>query len=221
MNVLLLTGAPRSDRIKLFITDRVDSLVVYDKPLTLEYCQTKKIDFMVLHGYAPIIKTPVVSAYRYKIVNLHNTFLPWGRGLMGNVWSFFEDTPKGVSLHFVDTGVDSGKIIAREQVELSMDLTLKSSWTRLMDRLERLFMDQWERIVSGNCEPVPQDSLGNAGSFHNRRLSNQLLSIVGRDWNTPVKRIFELGLEYRRDPAAFEAKYGVILDPASRQTDWS
>ena len=216
MNLLLLTGAPRSDRIKNFLMDQADSLVVCDKPLTLEYCQQKKIDFMVVHGYAPIIKTPVVSAYRHKIVNLHNTFLPWGRGLMGNVWSFFEDTPKGVSLYFVDTGVDTGKIIAREQVELSMDLTLQSSWNRLMDRLEHLFMDQWEKIVSGNCEPASQDSLGNAGSFHNRGLSDQLLSIVGHDWNTPVQRIFELGVEYRRDAAAFEAKYGVILDPARR-----
>ena len=216
MNVLLLTGAPRSDRIKNFLMDRADSVVVYDQPLTLEYCQKKKIDFMVVHGYAPIIKTPVASAYRYKIVNLHNTFLPWGRGLMGNVWSFFEDTPKGVSLYFVDTGVDTGKIIAREQVKLSMDLTLKSSWDRLMDRLERLFMDQWEKIVSDNCEPVPQDSLGSLGSFHNRRLSDQLLSIVGRDWNTSVQRIFELGVEYHRDPAVFETKYGVILDPARR-----
>lgn len=213
MNVLLLTGSPRTDRIRNFLAGNADRVVEYDKPLTLDFCREHSVDYMVVHGYAPIIKEPVISEYVNKIINLHNTYLPWGRGMMGNVWSFFEDAPKGVSLHFINAGIDTGDIIVQEKVELDMDLTLKTSWDVLMDRLEVLFMDHWENIVTGEYTLVEQESTGESGSYHDSKLSNQLLSIVDRNWDTPVSVLYDLGVEYRKNPVAFEEKYNVILDP--------
>ncbi|MDD4951775.1 MAG: GNAT family N-acetyltransferase [Desulfovibrionaceae bacterium] len=209
--MLLLTGAPRSDRVKDFLSGRGDSVIECDRPLTLEACRDLGVDFMVAHGYGFILKEPVVSAYENRIVNLHNTFLPWGRGLMGNVWSFFEDTPKGVSLQFIDAGVGTGDIIVQERVDLGLDLTLKSSWDLLMDRLEALFMERWEGIVSGDFESIPQGSIRAEGSCHDRKISDRLLGVVGRDWDTPVRKIFDLGVEYRRDPEGFVNRHG--FDP--------
>jgi methionyl-tRNA formyltransferase len=211
MNVLLLTGAPRSDRIKRFLLEKADSVMEYDKPISVDLCKDQHIDYMVVHGYAPIIKKPVVQAFENRIINLHNTYLPWGRGLMGNVWSFFEDTPKGVSLHFINAGVDTGDLIAREEVALSMKETLQSSWNILMERLERLFMQQWENIVKGQCKLIRQSQISAKGSFHNGKLSKQLLSFFPMGWSTPVSEVYELGQEYRADPAAFETRYNVML----------
>lgn len=211
MHVLLLTGAPRTSRIKDFLASCADRVSEYSGPLTPELTQELAPDFMVIHGYGPIIKPPVVDAYAGRIINLHNTYLPWGRGLMGNVWSFFEDTPKGVSLHSIDAGVDTGEVIVRQAVPLGLDETLQSSWDVLMDALERLFMEWWEAIAAGTAPRVPQSSLEGAGSFHDRRMSDRLLALCPQRWQTPVAFVAELGREYRADPVAFAARYGTKL----------
>lgn len=211
MNIVLLTGAPRTSRIKDFLLARAHRLVEHSEPLTLETTRELAPDFMIIHGYGPIIKAPVVEAHAGRIINLHNTFLPWGRGLMGNVWSFFEDTPKGVSLHSIDAGVDTGDVIVRKPVELGMEETLQSSWNILMDVLERLFMEHWDDIAAMRAPRVPQATLEGAGSFHNKQMSDRLLALCPQRWQTPVSFVAQLGREYRADPAAFAAKYGTQL----------
>jgi methionyl-tRNA formyltransferase len=211
MNILLLTGAPRSSRIKDFLAARTDRLLECSEPLSLETARERNPDFMIIHGYGPIIKAPVVDAWKGRIINLHNTYLPWGRGLMGNVWSFFEDTPRGVSLHSIDAGVDTGDVIARTLVPLDLDETLQSSWDILMDKLERLFMELWDDIAAGRAPRVPQSSLEGAGSYHDRRMSDRLLALCPQRWQTPVSFVAELGHEYRADPLAFAAKYGTKI----------
>lgn len=211
MDILLLTGAPRSRRIKDFLEARADRVMECSDPLTRELARELAPDFMIIHGYGPIIKAPVVDAFAGRIINLHNTYLPWGRGLMGNVWSYFEDTPKGVSLHSIDAGVDTGDVIVRQLVPLGQDETLQSSWDALMDALELLFMDRWEDIASGRAPRVPQSSLEGLGSFHDRRMSDRLLALCPQRWQTPVAFVAGLGREYRADPAAFAARYGTKI----------
>lgn len=213
MKVLLLTGAPRSSRIKDFLAARTDGLLECSQPLTLETAREMAPDFMVIHGYGPIIKAPVVEAWSGRIINLHNTFLPWGRGLMGNVWSYFEDVPKGVSLHSVDAGVDTGDVIIRRPVTLGLEETLQSSWEVLMEVLERLFMEQWEDIAARRAVPTPQAMLDALGTHHDRRAGDWLLSLCPQRWQTPVAHVAALGREYREDPAAFGRKHGVAAPP--------
>jgi methionyl-tRNA formyltransferase len=208
VNVLLLTGAPRSSRIRDFLAARTDRLQECSLPLTLEAAREMAPDFMVIHGYGPIIKAPVVDAWAGRIINLHNTFLPWGRGLMGNVWSYFEDVPKGVSLHSVDAGVDTGDVIARRPVSLGLEETLQSSWEVLMDALERMFMEQWEGIAARRAAPTPQAMLDALGTHHDRKAGDWLLSLCPQRWQTPVAHVAALGREYREDPAAFAQRCG-------------
>ncbi|GFK94935.1 Linear gramicidin synthase subunit A [Fundidesulfovibrio magnetotacticus] len=208
MNVLLLTGAPPSARIRAFLEPRVDRLAETSGPLSLEALRRDGVDLMVCHGYPHIIGPEVTRGYPGRIVNLHNTFLPWGRGMMGNVWSCFEDAPQGVSLHFIDEGVDSGALIARRLVDLSLDETLETSWKILMDALEDLFIEHWEAIAGGSCHATPQDALDELGSCHDRRRSETLLDLFPQRWSTPAAEVARLGEEYRRDPAAFARTRG-------------
>ena len=168
---------------------------------------------MVCHGYAPIIKEPVTTAYRGRIINIHNTLLPWGRGLMGNVWSFFEDVPKGVSLHSIDPGIDTGDIFERRLVPMAAHETLKSSWDVLMEALEDLFMERWEDMLANRLDCIAQENLAGLGTYHDKKLSDRLLGLFPERWQTPVAQVAEMGRKYRSDPDAFVARYG--FDPAS------
>ena len=74
------------------------------------------IDFIVSNGFGPIIKEPILTNFKEKIVNIHPAYLPHGRGIYPNFWSFFEGYPKGVTIHYIDAGIDTGNILLRKVV---------------------------------------------------------------------------------------------------------
>lgn len=214
MNILLCSGAPRSGRVRDFLKSRSSRLVETGDRVDLPFLQAEKIDWIVSHGYGPIFREPVVSAYAGRIVNIHNTFLPWGRGIMGNVWSYFDDSPKGVSLHYIDAGIDTGSIITRQLAELPPDATLQSSWDILMDRLEELFLGRWDGIAAAGAGALAQPGVPELGSYRSRKQSQELLALLPRRWETPVAEVAALGREYRDDPAGFERRHGIVINPA-------
>ncbi|MGA7722719.1 MAG: phosphoribosylglycinamide formyltransferase [Ignavibacteriaceae bacterium] len=84
-----------------------------------------KIDFIVLAGFLKLIPNEVVLNFDKRIINIHPALLPsfGGKGMFGiNVHkAVFESSAKisGVTVHFVGTEYDSGKIIAQRCVDIS------------------------------------------------------------------------------------------------------
>jgi methionyl-tRNA formyltransferase len=211
VRILLLSPESRRKPVLDYLQARGHVVQVRTDRFTLGELERSRVDLVISHGYDYIIKEPVISAYRHRILNIHATYLPYGRGIYGNLWSFFEDTPKGVSLHFIDAGVDSGDVVARRLVPLSEAETLQSSWQVLMDAVEDLFFATWPAIEAGVVSPTGQADLGDSGSFHNRREGDRLLSLLPQRWNTGVAEVRELGREFARSRELFYSKHGVVL----------
>ena len=57
---------------------------------------------LVCHGYQHILRKPVLDRFPGRAINLHISYLPWNWGAVPNLWSFLEDTPKGVTIHHLD-----------------------------------------------------------------------------------------------------------------------
>jgi methionyl-tRNA formyltransferase len=56
---------------------------------------------------------------KYGVINLHSALLPKYRGLMPSFWVMrYNENKTGVSVFFVDEGIDSGPIIAQKEVAL-------------------------------------------------------------------------------------------------------
>ncbi len=96
-------------------------------------------DLVISYGYRHIIKKPVIDMYRGKIINLHISFLPYNRGADPNLWSILNNTPKGVTIHHLDEGLDTGRIIIQKEIVLSKDDTLKTSYNKLSTEMLLLF----------------------------------------------------------------------------------
>lgn len=90
------------------------------------------IDFVMLAGYLSILTENLVQKYEKRIINIHPALIPKysGKGFYGDVIHKAVldngDKETGVTLHFVDTGVDSGPIIVQEKVTVSRGETLES-----------------------------------------------------------------------------------------------
>jgi phosphoribosylglycinamide formyltransferase-1 len=74
---------------------------------------------VVLAGYMQLLSAPFVERFRNRIVNIHPALLPSFPGLdaVGQALAAGVRVT-GVSVHFVDEGVDSGPVICQEAVEV-------------------------------------------------------------------------------------------------------
>ena len=91
------------------------------------------------------------------IINLHISLLPWNRGAYPNVWSFLEDTPKGVTIYIIDEGVDTGSILAQEEIYIDENIeTLRSSYEKLHREIQALFREKWVEIKNRSVKNIPQ-----------------------------------------------------------------
>ena len=68
-----------------------------------------EIAVSVLFGY--ILKPGFLDLMPKGCINVHPAYQPYNRGAYTNVWSIVEKTPAGVTVHYIDEGVDTGDII--------------------------------------------------------------------------------------------------------------
>lgn len=81
-----------------------------------------RVDFIVLAGFLSIVKDPIISEYRNRIINIHPSLIPsfCGKGMYGmKVHEAAIDygvKVSGCTVHFVDENADTGAIILQNTV---------------------------------------------------------------------------------------------------------
>lgn len=186
MNVLLLTPVPHllGDTI-VKAGDRY--VVCVDPPQGWP----EGADFIVSFGYRHIIREPHLSLYRDRMVNIHISLLPWNRGADPNFWSWFDRTPKGITIHAIEDGIDTGPIIVRCVTEFPMkDETLRSSYKGLMAGVSNVFAYSWPTIRELD---YPTEEQVGIGTYHKIGERDQWWGKLPLGWDTPVKDVEELG----------------------------
>jgi methionyl-tRNA formyltransferase len=120
------------------------------------------VGLSALFGY--ILAPEFLDLFPSGVVNLHPAYLPYNRGAYTNVWSIFERTPAGVTLHYIDTGVDTGDIIAQQQVPIEPVDTGEMLYRKLEQECVELFKETWPLIRSGQAPRIRQRS--DEGTYH-------------------------------------------------------
>ena len=94
---------------------------------------------IVLAGYLAIVTPTLVDEYKDRIINIHPSLIPnhCGKGMYGlNVHkSVIESGDKlsGCTVHYVDYGADTGKIIEQRQVPVKEDDTPETLQARILE----------------------------------------------------------------------------------------
>jgi len=104
------------------------------------------VDFIVLAGYMRIIGKTLLSEYGGKIVNIHPSILPAFPG-MDAISKAYESGAghTGVTVHYIDEGVDTGPIIAQRQVEILPDDSLET----LEERVHQVEHELYVEVLDG------------------------------------------------------------------------
>jgi methionyl-tRNA formyltransferase len=115
--------------------------------------------------------------------------LPYNRGAYPNVWSIVDDTPAGVSLHYVDEGIDKGDIVAQRRVPVAAADTGESLYRKLEEASLTLFRETWPAIRSGHAPRHPQNP--SDGTSHRVR-DVESIDEIDLDSPTTPRRLLNL-----------------------------
>jgi len=100
----------------------------------------EKVDLVVLAGYMRMIKAPLLEAFPGRIINIHPSLLPafpglaaWKQALEAGAAS------TGCTVHFIDSGMDTGPVIAQAEVPILPHDTPESVHARIQEAEHRLY----------------------------------------------------------------------------------
>lgn len=126
-------------------------------PKSLAVLKKYNADVMVSIAGNQIFKQPLIDMAPNGILNLHTALLPKYRGLMPSFWVLRNcEERTGVSVFFVDSGIDSGDIVIQRELEigdLSQDELIRESKRVGMTAI----VDALISIKSGNVSLIKND----------------------------------------------------------------
>lgn len=154
-----------SDHPDAYVIKRAEKLGVDHESFTVKECGGKaayeerilevlrkyQIDFIVLAGYMRVLGEKIVIPYENKIVNLHPAYLPEYQGLYA-IERAFSDHQKygkdqtGVTIHYVDTGLDTGPTILQKHVPIYQGDTLETLEIRIHEYEHELYPKALKQI---------------------------------------------------------------------------
>lgn len=128
--------------------------------------QQANID-LVLLSKAGIIRKNLING-PWRILNCHPGILPRYRGVGSCEWAIYENGPLGVTVHYIDSGIDTGEILHREHAEPHAGESLETYRKRLDDLGAELLVMVAKKLYDGvDVTPEGQDKMG--GVLYTRR----------------------------------------------------
>lgn len=96
-----------------------------------QYLKNKNLDFIFIANYNQILKRNILSIPLKGCYNIHPSLLPNYRGANPIFWTFKNNESKGgVTLHEVDEGIDTGRIVRQSEFVIADNETVSSYLTK-------------------------------------------------------------------------------------------
>ncbi len=111
----------------------------------VRFLETQGADWVVLAGYMRIVGGPLLQRYGGRIINIHPSLLPAfpGRDSIARAHEAGVERT-GVTVHFVDEGVDTGPVIAQREVVIQQGWSLDT----LAEKIHEVEHDLYPRVLA-------------------------------------------------------------------------
>lgn len=114
---------------------------------------SEKVDWLVLAGFMRLLSPEFVRRYAGKIVNIHPSLLPAFPGAHGIKDAYDAKVSEtGVTVHFVDDGVDTGPVILQQKISVRPGESLASLETRIHAVEYDLYPEALRMVLSGKIK---------------------------------------------------------------------
>lgn len=123
-----------------------------------DWIESRRADLVVLAGYMQLLSEAFVARFRNRVVNIHPALLPDFPGLdaIGQALAAGVATT-GVTVHFVDEGVDTGPVIAQREVPVPPDVARAELEAAVHAVEHELYPEAIRMIAEGRVRIDPSD----------------------------------------------------------------
>ncbi len=148
----------KRNNVRKVLADRGIPLIhiegTINKDENLEKIRAYKPDLLVSIAGNQIFKQKLLDVATHGCINLHTALLPKYRGLMPSFWVLKNgETHTGVSVFFVDEGIDSGPILVQNKIAIGnmsqaelIDVTKKMGMDAILESIEKIHSGKYELI---------------------------------------------------------------------------
>jgi methionyl-tRNA formyltransferase len=115
-------------------------------------------DLIIVCSYSMMLPPAVLAVPAKGAVNVHGGLLPQYRGGHVTQWAIINaEREFGVTLHYIDEGVDTGPVIAERRFALDEADDAYTVGAKLREVGSQLLTTWWPRLIDGTAPRVPQD----------------------------------------------------------------
>ena len=119
-----------------------------EKKILLEL-KKDKINLICLAGFMKILSKNFIRNFKGKILNIHPSLLPKFKGLGTHERDIKnKEEFSGCTVHYVNSKLDSGKIILQKKVKISKDETAKTLGNKILDQEHKLYPRAIKKIFN-------------------------------------------------------------------------
>lgn len=164
----------------------------------VQYLRACEPEVIVVAAFGQILPEAVLSMPKYGCVNVHASLLPKYRGAAPIQWAILNgDEITGVTTMRMDTGIDTGDMIAKCEVRIDPQETGGSLFDKLSKAGARLCVETLAMLENGTAVFTPQD---HEKSTHTSMITKELGDI---DWSRPAGELERLVRGLNPWPSAY------------------
>lgn len=246
VNIISFLKKKKEIEISLVVTYDLPLDVTYEYKIVSDFCKKSKIKYIkfskfnddLINQITKINPDLVITCYFRKIIpkklidltkniiNLHPSYLPYYRGPVPTAWAILNnDKYSGFTIHEIDNGIDTGKIIKRKKIPISKNDTGYTLYKKCMNLGYKMFKENFDIIISKKYKPIIQKEFGSYfGKLEVEQFINwqyttshilNLIRVYSYPYNTAKSKIFNKYLlidkaEIYRDKKIFAQRPGKI-----------
>lgn len=153
----------------------------------IEKISRYECDLFVSMSFNQIFKKEIINLPRLKTINCHAGKLPFYRGRNILNWALINDEKEfGITVHFVDEGIDTGDIILQKCYPITDNDTYKSLLETAHVECANVLYDAIKKFQNGQVKAIKQNEIREVGFYcSQRKVGDEML-----DWNQTSREIF-------------------------------
>ena len=190
----ILFIVPRSDTndntLKEFADKyKIDYLfpVNINSPVFIETVRSYNTDLLVSMSFNQIFRTPILEVSKLGVINCHAGKLPYYRGRNILNWALINDEKEfGITVHYVDEGIDTGDIIKQQNYPITDEDDYNSLLEVAYFECASILYDAIKEIQSGNSQRIAQNTIHPVGFYCGRRGKGDEMI----NWNQTSRTLF-------------------------------
>jgi len=210
--IRILGPTGRNESIRKKLCDQGFDVIVSPEPYDADSVDDFSPDIILSSGYDRLLKPKTIQRFSQRIINLHAAYLPWARGIGTTLFATMLRYPYGVSVHFINEGLDTGNLISRKLMHPDPNDTLRTFYSKLLTATEELFFEIFPKIVTGQINGDPQEEMGEINTHRSRLQFESLLDVCPNGYDTLIS-----DLEKLRDSleASNAFRNALLTDPSA------